>query len=95
MQRFPRYCLLSTAVLAMTVLGVSLSQRLSTRASTLRSLDEWNILELADHLNLAGLAVRLCRTSKDGMLAETAFLTTTDKSWEELNRLVKDSKRIA
>jgi hypothetical protein len=30
MKRFPRYCLLSTAVLAATVLTVSLSQRLST-----------------------------------------------------------------
>ena len=94
MQRFPRYCLLCTAVLAMSVLGVSLRQRLTTRASTLRSLDDWNIPELADHLNRAGLQVRLQSTSKDDVIGWTAFLTTTAKDWDDLNRLQKVPSRL-
>jgi hypothetical protein len=94
MKRFPRYCLLCTAVLAMTLLGVSLSQRLSTRASALRSLDDWNIPELADHLNRAGLQVRLQSTRKDGVIGGTAFLTTTAKEWDDLNRLPKDPRQL-
>jgi hypothetical protein len=94
MKGFPRYCLLTTAVLAMTVLGVSLSQRLSTHASALRSLDDWTIPELADHLNRAGLHVRLQSTQKDGVIGCTAFLTTTAKDWNDLNRLQKDPSRL-
>ncbi len=94
MQRSPRYCLLCTAVLAMTVLGVSLSQRLSTHASTLRSLDDWNIPELADHLNRAGLHVRLQSTSKHGVIGCTAFLTTAAKDWHDLNHLQKAPSRL-
>ena len=94
MRRFPRYWLLCTAVLAMTVLGVSLNQRLSTRASALRSLDDWTIPELADHLNRAGLQVRLQSTRKDGVIGSTAYLTTTAKDWDDLNLLPKDPSQL-
>jgi hypothetical protein len=94
MQRFPRYCLLTTAVLAATVLAVSFGQRFSTRAAALRSLDDWDIPELVDHLNRAGLQVRLRSTLPNGAIGSQAFLTTTDKDWEELGYLVKDSSRI-
>ena len=94
MQRFPRYWLLCTTMLAMTVLGVSLSQRLSTRASAPRSLDDWSIPELADHLNRAGLHMRLQSTSKDGVIGGTVFLTTTAKDWDDLNLLPKDPSQL-
>ena len=87
MQRFPRYCLLSTAVLAMTMLAISIGQRLSTRAAEPPSLDDWDIPALADHLKRAGLQVYLQSPRTDGVIFSNAFLTTTPKDWEELNRL--------
>ena len=87
MQRFPRYCLLATSVLAMTLLTVSLGQRLGNRAAALESLDDWDFPQLADHLNRAGLEVLLQSPRKDGMFAHNAFLTTTPKGWDQLNRL--------
>lgn len=93
MQRFPYYYILSTVVLASTVMAVSFCQRLRNGSDAPPALED--IRKLTDHLNRTGLAVRLRSTQKDGTLGATAFLTTTDKSWEQLNRLVKDPKRIA
>ena len=87
MQRFPRYCLLATAVLAMTLLAVSVGQRLGNGAAALESLDDWDFPQVADHLNRAGLEVRLQSPSKNGLLGHNAFLTTSPKDWEQLNRL--------
>jgi hypothetical protein len=96
MQRFPRYYLLTTAVLAATVLAASLGQRFSTRAAALRSLDDWDIPELVDHLNRSGLHVRSCSLRKDGVpYHQMTFLTITDKDWDELNHLSKDPERIS
>ena len=87
MQRFPRYCLLATSVLAMTLLAVSVGQRLGDRAAALESLDDWDFPQLADHLNRAGLKVRLQSPGKNGKFGHNAFLTTTPKDWDQLNRL--------
>ncbi len=94
MHHFPRYCVLCTALLATTVLASSLGPRLSNRADLWRSIDDWSILELADHLNRAGLQVRLRSTSKDGGIGQSVFLTTADKTWEELNHLSKAPSRL-
>ena len=90
MQRFPRYCLLATAVLAMSVLAVSVEQRPGNRASKPLSLEDWDIPTWADHLNRAGLKVQLHSTSKNGSIGLNAFLTTTHKDWEELSHLSID-----
>jgi hypothetical protein len=87
MHRFPRYGLLPTALLAMTMLAALLSQRFSNPAPSWRSLDHWDIPELADHLNRAGLEVQLRSTRIDGSFGHNAFLTSTDKEWSDLNRL--------
>jgi hypothetical protein len=87
MQRFPRYCLLSTAVLAWILLAAFLSGHLGNRAAAPRSLDDWDIRELADHLNQAGLNVQLQSPRKDGAIYHNAYLTTAPRDWEELNRL--------
>lgn len=94
MQRFPCYCLLSTAVLAITLLTVSLGQGLGNHAAAQRSLEEWDIPELADHLNHAGLEVRLRFADRNGVSAQTAYLTTTDKDWDDLNHLFIHPERI-
>lgn len=87
MQRFPRYCLLSTAVLTMILLAVSIGQRLSNRAAAPLSIDDWDIPTLADHLKRAGLQVYLHSPRTDGAIFSNAFLTTTPKDWKELSRL--------
>jgi hypothetical protein len=85
MQRFPRYCLLATAVLAMTLLAVSVGQRLGNRTAALESLDDWDFPQLADHLNRAGLTLQLQSPRKDGVFDRNAFLTTTPKDWDQLH----------
>jgi hypothetical protein len=94
MLRFPRYYLLSTAVLFMTLLVYSVGQRFSHRATSLRLLAKCDIPELADHLNRAGLQVRVRSSLENGEIGRCAFLTTTDKEWNELNPLLKDSSSI-
>lgn len=87
MQRFTHYCSSATLVLAMTWLAISVGQRLVQRAAMRRALENWNFPELAEHLNRAGLQVRIQSPQKDGRLAHNAFLTTTSKDWVALNRL--------
>lgn len=87
MRRFPRYCFVTTAMVAMTLLASSVGKRLDDRRAELRSLDEWDIPKLADYLNRAGLQVQLCSSQKSGWITRNAYLTTTPKSWDELNRL--------
>ncbi len=94
MHPFSRYCLLSTALLAMTLLAISLGQRLGNRPVSRQLFDDRSIPQLADHLNRAGLQVRLQSTIKGGVLGQTAFLTTTNKDWNDLNHLSKTSNRI-
>jgi hypothetical protein len=71
----------------MTLLAVSVGQRLDQRATTLESLDDWDFPQLADHLNRAGLKVWLQSSRKDDVFDRNAFLTTTPKDWDQLNRL--------
>ena len=93
MHRFPCYGLLPTALLAMTMLAAMLSQHISNPASSGRSIDHWDIPELADHLNRTGLEVRLCSTRIDGSINQNAFLTNTNKDWCDLNRLSMGPER--
>jgi hypothetical protein len=95
MKRFPHYCLLSASVLTSLFLAMSLGQRLGHRTvDSPPSLDGWSIPELVDYLNRAGLAIRLRSSYKNGALGHTAFLTTTDKTWDELNDLRRFPNRI-
>jgi hypothetical protein len=87
MRRFPRYCLLCTAALAMALLATSLSPHLGNHSAVPRSLDLWDLRELADNLNQAGLKVQLQSPRKDGGFFHNAYLTTSHKEWDELNRL--------
>ena len=90
MHHFSRYCVLIPAVLAMTLLFLSREQRLGNRVAAQPSIYDWNILELADYLDRAGLHVRVQSTREDGVIDQKAFLTTTQKNWADLNRLFKD-----
>jgi hypothetical protein len=90
MHHFRRYGLLFTALPAMTLLAISLGHRLGNPVPDQRSLHDWDIPELADHLNRAGLKVRLSSTRINGSIGHNAFLTNTEKDWDQLNRLAID-----
>jgi hypothetical protein len=94
MHHFPRYCVWTTALLAMTLLAISFGQRLDKRTDLRQSINHWNIHELTNHLNSAGLQVRLESIRKDGVMNRKAFLVTTHKTWQDLNRLNKDSRQL-
>lgn len=87
MQRFSRYCLLTTVVLTITLLAISVARNLVHRAAMRFALNNWDIRGLADHVNRAGLNVQLHSPRKDGVISHNAFLTTTHKDWKELNLL--------
>lgn len=93
MQRFARYSFPAAVMLATTLLTVSVGPRLLQRAVMQHRLNNWNILELADHLDRAGLKLRLCSTRKDGVLTRFVYMTTTDKTWDELSSLRRNDSR--
>jgi hypothetical protein len=85
---------LLAALLAGALLAVWARQRTSGPAAPAPPLDGWDIPRLAAHLNGEGLGLRMVATQKDGAVHQTAFLTTTGKGWEDLNRLPKDLNQI-
>jgi hypothetical protein len=95
MQRFYRSGLLSTALAAMILLAISFGPRLDPRATVLRSLENWDIPELADYLNRAGLELRMHSPQQNGPIIRTAYLTITVKDWDDLNPLIKDPSRVS
>jgi hypothetical protein len=94
MKRLPPSRSLWVAALFMTVMTISVGQRCSRRTAHLSALEDWDICELADHLNCAGLQVKVCSALANGDLGRSVFLTTTDKEWQELNFLFKDPRWI-
>jgi hypothetical protein len=51
------------------------------------AMDNWDVQELADRLNARGVALHVTPTAKYGTAERSAFLTETERPWEELNRL--------
>ena len=64
-------------------------------ATAAAPLDDWDVPRLVAYLNGKGLALRAVSTRKGGGGDRTAFLTTTDQGWEELNRLPRGPARSA
>jgi hypothetical protein len=62
-------------------------RRVSQAADT--RLDDWEVPELVEHLRKEGLELRVVPTHKGGPTRYNAYLTTTDKEWQELNLMVK------
>lgn len=87
MKRFAFYGLSAAAVLAVSLFAFSVGHRQVQRAATLRALENWDFPELVEHLNRAGLEVRIQSPRQDGKPAHNAFLTTTPRDWDDLNRL--------
>jgi hypothetical protein len=93
MSKLRTYGLLLLGLGSIALLTVGLRTRQGD-SGTVVSLDDWDIPQFAAFLNERGLGLRLVSTMKGGDARYTAFLTTTDLEWENLNHLVKDAKRI-
>ena len=89
-----RLCGLLLVLAAVILLVVGVGRRKGGRAAPAVPLDDWNIPQLVAHLNGEGLALRLVSTQKNGAICQAAFLTTTDKEWDELSRLAKKQEWI-
>jgi hypothetical protein len=81
--------LLVGALLAFTV-----GQRGRHPATPAVPLDDWDVPQLVAYLNEQGLGLRMLATGPHGVTDRTAFLTTTDREWADLNTLSKDPRRI-
>jgi hypothetical protein len=71
------------------------AQRTGSPTLAVAPLDDWDILRLVAFLNSKGLGLRVVSTRYGGGdLDRRAFLTTTDKGWEELSRLYRGPSHI-
>lgn len=87
-------------LLAGTAFAVWIGQHKSRYQTSAETLDAWDIPRLAAYLNDKGLSLRMAATQKEGTIkdiryANKAFLTNTDKEWNDLTRLAKDPKWVA
>ena len=87
--------ILFAGFVASVLLAASLGKRTASPTTPPLPLNDWGIPELADYLHRAGIRLHVVPATKDGVLQDTAFLTTTERSWHELNRLRKDAKQLA
>ena len=94
MQSSLRYGLCFAAVAAMVSLAVSVRKYSVGPAAGSRPIHDWDIPELAVHLNRKGVEVQLWTVPKNGPLNYSAYLTSTVKEWRDLNALNKDPGRI-
>jgi hypothetical protein len=82
-------------VLVASVLFVHCArQRTGIPATVAAALDDWDIPRLVAYLNGKDLGLRVVSTAKVGGSDRTAFLTTTDKGWEELSRPIRGRSHI-
>ena len=82
------------AVLAAALLVGWIGLRAGRPAASAVPPDDWDIPQLVAYLNDAGLGLRVVSALKNGVIDQTAFLTTSSKEWDDLNHLPKDPKQI-
>jgi hypothetical protein len=76
------------------LLAVWIGQREGGSPRSIGPADGWDIPRLVAYLNDESLGLRMVATQKNGIIDQTAFLTTTSKGWEDLHCLPKDQKQI-
>jgi hypothetical protein len=69
-------------------------QRTRTPATVAVPPDDWDIPRLVAYLNGKGLGLRVVSTMNGGPSDRRAFLTITDKGWEELSRPLRGRSHI-
>ena len=93
--RLPRaHWILLAGFVASVLLAAALGQRTASPRTPPLPLNDWDIPQLVDYLHRAGIRLHVAPTAKDGVVQNTAFLTTTERTWYELNRLRKDAKQL-
>jgi hypothetical protein len=94
MARSLRYGLCFASLAGMILLAVAVREHATSRRRAERRLHDWDIAQLAAHLNRKGVPVRLVPVSENAPLGSAAYLTTTAKDWDDLNHLMKLPQRI-
>ena len=89
-----RYGLCFAGFAAMILLAVTVREYGVSPAASSRPIRDWDITELAVHLNRKGVEVQLWAVPQSGPLNHSAYLTSTVKEWRDLNALNKDPRRI-
>ena len=93
--RQPRaHWILSAGFVASVLLATSLGKRTASPNTPPVPLNDWDVLELAVYLNRAGMRLHVVSTAEAGGVQNTAFLTTTVRSWHDLNHLTKTAKQL-
>jgi hypothetical protein len=81
------------ALVAGALVAVATGQRKDRPATPDLPPGDWDIPRLVAWLNRQGLGLRPVATSRGGSTRYSAFLTTADRAWDDLNRLPRDPKR--
>ena len=86
--------ILSAGFVASVLLATSLGKQSASPTIPALPLDDWDVPELVHYLNRAGLRLHTMSTSLDEVVQNTAYLTVTEKSWHEVNRLLKTGPQL-
>jgi hypothetical protein len=95
MKKYSKHWVLCPPLLILVILtahGLGY-RRIGVDASPL-PLDDWDIPDLVTYLNRTGIELRVVASHKTGLIRQSAYLTTTDKDWLQLNHLAKDARGI-
>src|SRR5262249_887617 len=81
--------------LAVLVCAWALSRGHRAAPRTPPELQDWDLNDLAEHLRGAGLPLRVVATAEEGDARNSAYLTTTASTWDELAGLARVPERRA
>src|SRR5262245_16626054 len=81
-------------LLAVLACAWNLSRGHRAAPRTPPEMQDWDVPDLAEHLRDAGLALRVVATAEEGDPRNSAYLTTTASTWEELARLARLPERV-
>ena len=93
MRQSRAHLILLAGFVVSVLLAAALGQRTASPRTPPLPLNDWDVSELADYLDRAGIRLHVMPAAKDGGVQNTAFLTTTERSWHEFNLLCKDGKQ--
>jgi hypothetical protein len=94
MQRSWHYVLLCTGFMGLAFMTVWVGPCPMGPVPPSLPLDDWDIPQLAAHLNKMGVEVHTVPTQKGAVASSTAFFTVAEKEWLYLNGLLKTPERI-
>jgi hypothetical protein len=66
----------------------------SRSQASCRLEEGWDLPQVLDHLHSQGLLLRVVSAERDGVVRHSAFLTRTDKTWDDLTSLPKTVEHV-